>query len=94
MDAQFANFNFQKNLENLFQLKVQIWSGDQPLQIKTFEHIRQSKSAFWHFQRLGLKTKKQIQTFQGFLIILLKNIAFPKFLECIGCISSYLPKSE
>ena len=35
----------------------------------------------------------KLDFFWGFLIILFENIIFPKeFLQCIGCISSYLEK--
>ena len=40
--VQITNFNFWKNLKNLFELREQIWSSDRPLQTKTFEHIWQS----------------------------------------------------
>ena len=40
--VQITNFNFWKNLKNLFELREQIWSSDRPLQTKAFEHIWQS----------------------------------------------------
>ena len=47
--VQFTKSNFWKNLKSVFELRNQIWSGDQPLKIKTFKHIWQSKCGFWHF---------------------------------------------
>ena len=44
--VQITNFNFWKNLKNLFELREQIWSSDRPLQTKTFEHIWQSQEWF------------------------------------------------
>ena len=50
--------------------------------------------ASWHFLRLGLKTKKANLDFPKIFDNPFQNILFPKFLECICCISSYLQNSE
>ena len=73
-----------EKLKNLFELKDQKWPGDVPIKKKLLNIFGNFKSSSW---RPNLN-------FEVFDKTLAKYLIYKEFFECIGYISSYLPKAE